>query len=210
MKNLIHIYFVFAIGVFGIQGLKSEEFKETYLANGGNQEEVQKEESKNPAEIKKEETTKDEVQKTEQKNISQKPISEQNAEECSNTLNSNEKDKVLEALASCAVKNKENEKVQSALLNLVQNSDHEKIIRNSLLLLSNQKNKEIPKILVSLLKNEKFKNNVKLEYSASLVLYSTLSEETVGEAKQIYENQNSSSDEILKNLAENLLKKFNK
>lgn len=205
MKNLIQLYLFITIAFLGIQGLKSEEFKEIHLANGENQEKLQKEES-----AKSEETKKEEAQNTEKQNISQKPISEQNAEECTNTLNSNEKDKVLEALESCAAKNKDNEKVQIALLNLIQNSDHEKILRNSLLLLSNQKNKEIPKTLVSLLKSEKFKNNIKLEYTASLVLYSTYNEETIGEAKQIYENQNSSSDEILKNLAENLLKKFNK
>ncbi|MFN3603780.1 MAG: hypothetical protein ACK4UJ_03595 [Leptonema sp. (in: bacteria)] len=204
MKKLWLKFLVIAfLASFGFYGLSALDSTKIYIANN----DLQKEEG---IEVETQNETKSNETKSEEKQENTtKPIPEQNAEECSATLNSNEKDRILEALGSCAVKNKENVKVQSSLLNLIQNSQDEKIIQVSLLLLSNQKNKEISNTILNTFKENKYQNNKKLEYTASIVLFSTLDKETVEEAKKIYESQQSSEDEILKNLAENLVKKLN-
>lgn len=197
MKINTPIYIIFGFLVtFALSGLKAKNQINQYLANG----DVEKTENK-------EEVS---PSSTEVAPSLEKPIPQENAEECANTLNSNEKERLLIALFSCAEKNKDNQKIQSALLNLIQNSQDEDILKKSLLLLSNQKNKEISKTIISVLSEKESFKKPKLQYTANIVLYSTLSDEVKNDAKQIYENQQSSEDVLLKNLSENVLKKLNK
>ncbi len=203
MKTL----FFFIMGIFvcvAFLEVKAKDYQNQYLANN-NVENLKENETSTPADNSKE--IKEEVSVAPK---IEKPIPNQNAEECANTLNTKEKDLVLLALASCASKNKDKQKVQSALLNLMQNSQDETIIKLSLLLLSNQKNQDIPKGIINALKEKESFKNPKLQYIASIVLYSNLNEEIKSEAKQIYETQQISEDELLKNLSENVLKKLNK
>ncbi len=127
-------------------------------------------------------------------------------EQCIENLNSADESVIMDSLKNCALNNKENEKIQDALIGLIENKNHLQIIKSSMLLLANQKSDKIAERLSGILNSDKFNNDSLVQYIGTVVLYSVKSDKNKEKSIEVYQKFSSSEDELLKNLAENLLK----
>ncbi len=137
----------------------------------------------------------------------EKTTTKKTLDECIQILESQDITMQLLALNTCAKDYQKEEKMQDALLKLLNDSNNDTVQVSSLMLLSNQKKDKIAEELITLIQKEKFRTNV-LKYASTVVLYSNITDKTKANAKEIFQNLTNSEDELLKNLAENLLKKI--
>ncbi|GIW23633.1 MAG: hypothetical protein KatS3mg068_2640 [Candidatus Sericytochromatia bacterium] len=160
------------------------------------------------------ENTENQASEEQQKEVTQQESQNQQnqnvkktLDECIQSLESQDVGEQILALNTCAKEYVKEEKLQESLLKLLNDSNNSTVLTSSLLLLSNQKKDKISNGLIELIQNGKFQNDSVLSYASTVVLYSNITDNTKEKAKEIFQNLVNSEDELLKNLAENLLKK---